>query len=701
MINVTHILEVILTRTSLTVSLYESSSTMRHFDEIPLNKIMVERLCGDAVRLMNRSNEAGTLASGLAVELQKVGRALFDQLLSDGVKIRLEEENIQDIMILVDETLIQIPWEILHDGKNFLALKYNLGRSVRTKNPSFPVPPRRAELPLKMLVLADPVGDLPEARTEAFNIRQALDQQESLFRVTTKLKRITTDYVVKNVRDYDVLHLAGHNEYNYDDPVKSGWKLDDGILRAVDIIQMRGGAPLPFLVFANACQSAGVAPSKMVIADTERAFCSIANAFLYAGVKHFLGTLLEVPDHVAAQFSREFYLQISRGKSVGAAVREARLKLLESAGEGMIFWATYVLYGDPSAHLVPRESSHTALDDLATALMPGKRPVALYVFAGLLVLLALAMTENFFRKRFSRATLPSGTTGVVAPVPPSPGPVARPVVTREDMRAVLWPPISRVNQLLAFRMEQPLGDDVSEKLEYFRFLVHTYASLRQYRLSILYTTALVEWADAHASENKKTAAEYYAESADVLLEEFISSVLFAPPTDITPLAGWQDSRGFSLSMDLYQRGLGLISNQDPDELLRIRARLLAGTARGHKIRGSIQPAIQSYEQAVHIMEKLPVLSVNERCQLANAYMDLAWLYVEDQRNFKKSHDALMRLGGRFSEDTVLSLEERVLTRTVIRKFELFLRGLRQDGLAATQFYEDALQVYKKMPLSLD
>ncbi|MFA5260536.1 MAG: CHAT domain-containing protein [Candidatus Omnitrophota bacterium] len=703
MTNVTHILEVILTRNSLTVSFYESGSTVHHFDEVTLNKMMVERLCGEAVRLMNRGNEAGPLASGLVVELKKVGRALFDQLLSEGVKARMGEEDIQNLIILLDESLIQIPWEILHDGGEFLSLKYNMGRSVRTKHPALAAIPRIAELPLKMLVLADPVGDLPEARTEAFNIRQVLDREEDLFEVTTKIKHITTDYVVKNIRDYDVLHLAGHNEYNFEDPVKSGWTLDDGVLRAVDIIQMRGGAPLPLLVFANACKSANVLPPKMVISDTERAFCSIANAFLYTGVKHFLGTLMEIPDQVAAEFSREFYLQISNGKPVGAAVREARLRLLQPPGEDTVFWATYVLYGDPSSCLISRESPNTGLEQLATALIPGKRPAALYMFAGLLVLLALAMSENFFRKRFSRVTVPVETTAPGVPLAPTPEPrktAIRRSITRDDIRAVLWPSISRVNQLIAFRNQEQVAEKAAseEQLEHFRFLVNTYASLRQYRLSTLYTTALVEWADARAAENKKVAAEYYAESADALLEEYLFSALFINPSGSTSESGWKDSPGFSLSLDLYQRGLRLTTEQDSEELLRIRARFLIGLARGYKIRGSLQPAIQNYELAVKILENIPVLSVSERYQLANSYVDLASLYVQNQKDFKKAHDSMVQLGERFAWDTYFSLEDRVLMRPVVRKFELLLRGLRQDGLATTQFYEDAVQVYKKLSL---
>ena len=701
MINATHILEIILTRKSLTIGLYDSRSKARHFDEVSLNKLMVERLCGDAVRLMNRNNEAGALSAGLATELKKIGRALFDQLLSEGVKARLGEEDIQNLSILMDEALIPIPWEILHDGREFLALKFNVGRSIRTKHPSFAAIPRMPELPLKLLVLADPVGDLPEARTEAFNIRQSLEQKEKLFVVTTKIKHISTDYVVKHIRDYDILHLAGHNEYNYDEPVKSGWKLDDGVLRAVDIIQMRGGAPLPLLVFANTCQTAGVLPPKMVIADTERAFCSIANAFLYTGVKHFLGTLMEIPDQAAVEFSREFYLQVSIGKTVGAAVREARLKLLQKQGEDTVLWATYLLYGDPGVPLISREAPDTVLEQLATVLIPGKRPAALYIFAGLLVLLALAIAENFFRKRFARGPAPGDTTDIVVSVSPTPEPektVVRRHITREDIRAVLWPPVQRVNQLVALRsLEDPSGEEGLAQVEYFSFLVQTYSSLRQYRLSSLYAGALAEWADAHKDTNKIMAAKYYVQSADAILEEYLFSGLFIDHSGAsTARPGWQDNPNLARSLNFYQRGLALTTDQDPEEVLRVRARLLAGIARVYKLRGSIQPAIQSYGHAVKILENLSFLSANERYCLANSYVDLISLYVTAQKDFKKAQIPLTQLVERFTWDPFLPLEDRVLRRGVVRKFDLLFRRLRQDGLATTPFYEDVLQVYKKL-----
>ena len=59
----------------------------------------------------------------------------------------------------------------------------------------------------------------------------------------------------KNLRDYDVVHYAGHGDYHSDNPAESGWLLKDGRLKASEISAMGGLQPMPSLVFSNACQT--------------------------------------------------------------------------------------------------------------------------------------------------------------------------------------------------------------------------------------------------------------------------------------------------------------------------------------------------------------------------------------------------------------------------------------------------------------
>lgn len=74
----------------------------------------------------------------------------------------------------------------------------------------------------------------------------------------------------------------------------------------------------------------------------------MANAFMLAGVKHYIGTFWEILDEPSSRFAVECYRQALSGKTVGEAVREARLALIRQYGEEAIVWASYLLYGDPT-----------------------------------------------------------------------------------------------------------------------------------------------------------------------------------------------------------------------------------------------------------------------------------------------------------------------------------------------------------------
>ena len=74
----------------------------------------------------------------------------------------------------------------------------------------------------------------------------------------------------------------------------------------------------------------------------------LANAFVLAGVKHYVGTFWEILDEPSRRFALEFYRQVLLGLSVGEAMREARLSLIREYGEETIVWGSYLLYGDPT-----------------------------------------------------------------------------------------------------------------------------------------------------------------------------------------------------------------------------------------------------------------------------------------------------------------------------------------------------------------
>ena len=112
---------------------------------------------------------------------------------------------------------------------------------------------------------------------------------------------------------------------------------------------MAGSGTMPALVFSNACQSART--EKWTLRERfQNEIFGLANAFLLAGVKHYLGTFWEIQDEPSSRFALKFYEGLMTGKSIGDAVRGARLALIKEFGEENIVWASYLLYGDPTSN---------------------------------------------------------------------------------------------------------------------------------------------------------------------------------------------------------------------------------------------------------------------------------------------------------------------------------------------------------------
>jgi len=160
---------------------------------------------------------------------------------------------------------------------------------------------------------------------------------------------ITPEEIRERIKSYDFVHFAGHAEYasqtDHEGPEQSGWKLSDGNFSVQDIDKMASSSAMPSFVFSNACQSARTGEWDWKGTPGEGSF-GLANAFLRAGVKHYVGTFWEIMDEPSSHFAHEFYERMCSGMSMGEAVKQARCNLIEKYGPDTC-WASYILYGDP------------------------------------------------------------------------------------------------------------------------------------------------------------------------------------------------------------------------------------------------------------------------------------------------------------------------------------------------------------------
>ncbi|MDI6758480.1 MAG: tetratricopeptide repeat protein [Candidatus Omnitrophota bacterium] len=345
------VLEIFKQDKALKMSLFEQkelASTLRHYSQHAVSFGEINKLCQEITFTLNKANRNSVLDSAVFKNLVKTGQLLFDQLLTRPVKERLKSTHDIDLILFLDEELINIPWELLYDADNFLSLKFNLGRLVRTEKEALRIQYRASLNVPKMLILADPTNDLRSSYLEGVNIRNQFDRKRSNIHIDFKSTRIDKSYVKKNFSDYDIVHFAGHSEFQLNNLEKSGWLLSDGIFSIQEILAMGATVSLPALVFSNSCQVPALLQDEpLVLPDYQEKNYTLAAAFLFSGVRHYIGTIRKIEDKVSFTFARYFYTHLILGKTVGEAVRLSRLKLIKEYGITAVSWGSYLLYGDP------------------------------------------------------------------------------------------------------------------------------------------------------------------------------------------------------------------------------------------------------------------------------------------------------------------------------------------------------------------
>lgn len=344
----------------------KTQSTISAYEELQVTMAGIDAHCRDVTDTLNRANTRGKVSKDILNKLRDVGQVLFDELLTAKAKEALRGSKVQDVVFTIEDSLVQIPWELLHDGEQFLCQKFNMGRIVKTRHGVVNIKQRELSRPLKMLIVSDPRGDLENSSKEGTNIREKLDVNPSFISANQKSGQVTAAYLKEKIRNFDIVHYAGHADYTPADPSSSGWLLDGGKFTADDVIKLVGGRPMPALVFCNACQSGQTGEWKLGAGYNQEIF-GLANAFLLSGVQHYIGTFWEILDEPGALFATEFYTALMEGASIGEAMRQARMFLIKAYGEDTIVWASYMLYGDPGFNYLEIEEEEEAEAEAAAA----------------------------------------------------------------------------------------------------------------------------------------------------------------------------------------------------------------------------------------------------------------------------------------------------------------------------------------------
>lgn len=274
--------------------------------------------------------------------LAEVGRYLRDHVVPVRVQEKLADSDASDMILIHHKALVHVPWELVYIDETPLCLAFNLGRQILMDDHSVALQREKEETHPKVLIIANPTGDLTDAQ----------EMGEAVFDLTHRHEdRVDVDFVagprvrrmdlLSRMEQSDIVFYIGHAEFDEHSPKNSGWLLSEDRLACADIRRLNRP---PSLVIAMGCETG----KEQSWTSQEASEHGLAGAFVLAGVENYVGALWPIRADKGVLFGRTLFENILAGVSIGSALRLARQHLLVRDRVNDFTWASFVLYGDPS-----------------------------------------------------------------------------------------------------------------------------------------------------------------------------------------------------------------------------------------------------------------------------------------------------------------------------------------------------------------
>lgn len=269
-----------------------------------------------------------------------IGKTLRDVFLGRQGREVLATLRPTALLLMVDETVIHLPWEMMIDGNGRPLVETPLGRVLTTRMVSPLLRDAATENPVvRILAVENPTEDLA-ATERVMAVIEGLRgvtggvTGDATVEVTTLARaKATRRGFISTVTgtDFDIIHFAGHGRFDAARPEDNAVVLADGLLTDEQVLKLRWERP-PFVVLNSSCESARAAPGQRIVSNGRRSN-GLAAAFLSRGVEGYLGHYFLVDDGSAAEFSETFYTTLLQRRNVGTAVQDARERALFRFGD--------------------------------------------------------------------------------------------------------------------------------------------------------------------------------------------------------------------------------------------------------------------------------------------------------------------------------------------------------------------------------
>ncbi|MCI0698971.1 CHAT domain-containing protein [candidate division KSB1 bacterium] len=272
-----------------------------------------------------------------------IGGAAFRTYLTDQAQLFIKRRR-QPAVLLTTDTM-DIPFELLYDGKQFVCLSRPFSRRIELKATpkKFDTPPSKTP---RALVVGNPTGDLKHAEQEAGAVADLLETAE--FQVDRRIGRDpdNLNHVVRLLANnsYHLIHFACHGFFNKREPSLSGLLFDRHNRMMISADELERILQGPAFIFFSACWAAAAHPKTTKVNFQGKFIQNLAVAALKGGACGCLGPMWEIGDHIGKDFALAFYQLLLQGSNCGEAVLKARQKVRRRQ---LDCWASWVHFGDP------------------------------------------------------------------------------------------------------------------------------------------------------------------------------------------------------------------------------------------------------------------------------------------------------------------------------------------------------------------
>jgi CHAT domain-containing protein len=222
-----------------------------------------------------------------------------------------------------------LPFQALHDGESYL-----IERREVSFAPSAVVLQQCLSRPQSSFARALLLGVADEQIPRVHEELQSLD---GLFASVKRFmnEAATSDTLRRNCTNVDVLHLACHAQFRWDNPLFSSLVFGDGWFTAREAYSLKLNCGL---VTLSACETGmnAVAPGDELM--------GMARGFLFAGSSTVMMSLWTIDDEATAELMTRFYRALATTNSPAAALRAAQTDLLREKPHPF-FWSPFILVG--------------------------------------------------------------------------------------------------------------------------------------------------------------------------------------------------------------------------------------------------------------------------------------------------------------------------------------------------------------------